>query len=155
MAIEHNVIVDAERHEPKGASTAAVGSVYVSDGATSGSWAFVPMTLHTTITDISTAAGSVVYIPLPFEGTVTSIYSCISGAIGTADATLTAKINTTAITTGAITVATAGSAAGVVDTVTPTGANTFTAGQYLTIETDGASTNTVSAAITFYVTRTS
>jgi hypothetical protein len=113
------------------------------------------MTLHTTITDISTAAGSVVYIPLPFEGTVTSIYSCISGAIGTADAILTAKINTTAITTGAITVATAGSAAGVVDTVTPTGANSFTTGQYLTIETNGASTNTVSAAITFYVTRTS
>ena len=36
--IEHKNIPDAGRHEPKGASTAAAGSVYVSDGAGSGSW---------------------------------------------------------------------------------------------------------------------
>lgn len=38
MAIEHKDITDGQRHEPKGASTASTGSVYVSDGAGSGSW---------------------------------------------------------------------------------------------------------------------
>lgn len=36
--IEHKDITDANRHEPKGASTAAVNSVYSSDGAGSGTW---------------------------------------------------------------------------------------------------------------------
>lgn len=35
---EHNVLTDPELHEPKGASTAALGEVYVSDGAGSGTW---------------------------------------------------------------------------------------------------------------------
>ena len=38
MAIEHNVITDPNIHEPKGASSAASGTVYVSNGAGSGSW---------------------------------------------------------------------------------------------------------------------
>lgn len=38
MAIEHKDIPDAGRHEPKGASTASAGQVYVSDGAGSGTW---------------------------------------------------------------------------------------------------------------------
>lgn len=36
--IQHRDIPDAQRHEPKGASTAAAGTVYVSNGAGSGSW---------------------------------------------------------------------------------------------------------------------
>lgn len=38
MAIEHRDIVDSQRHEPKGASTAVASTVYVSDGAGSGTW---------------------------------------------------------------------------------------------------------------------
>lgn len=38
MAIEHDAISDGERHEPKGVSGAVLGSVYVADGAASGSW---------------------------------------------------------------------------------------------------------------------
>lgn len=37
--IQHRDIPDAQRHEPKGASTAAAGTAYVSDGAGSGTWA--------------------------------------------------------------------------------------------------------------------
>lgn len=36
--IEHKDITDANRHEPKGASTAPINSVYSSDGAGSGAW---------------------------------------------------------------------------------------------------------------------
>lgn len=38
MAIEHKDIVDAQRHEPKGASTALSSTVYISNGAGSGVW---------------------------------------------------------------------------------------------------------------------
>jgi hypothetical protein len=41
MAIEHKNITDAERHEPKGISTATVDKVYFSNGAGSGSWGLV------------------------------------------------------------------------------------------------------------------
>lgn len=35
---EHKTLPDAELHEPKGAATAVAGTVYISDGAGSGSW---------------------------------------------------------------------------------------------------------------------
>ena len=39
MTIQHSAIADADRHEPKGITTAAAGSVYVSNGdTTSGTW---------------------------------------------------------------------------------------------------------------------
>lgn len=38
MTIEHKDIVDGQRHEPKGASTALTGTVYVADGLGSGVW---------------------------------------------------------------------------------------------------------------------
>lgn len=50
MAVEHVDIADGERHEPKGASTATSGQVYVSDGAASGSWS-KPAASNTTIVD--------------------------------------------------------------------------------------------------------
>lgn len=38
MAIEHDVIASAERHEPKGVESATANQVYTADGAGSGSW---------------------------------------------------------------------------------------------------------------------
>lgn len=38
MTIEHKNITDGNIHEPKGASTATVGQIYISDGAGSGTW---------------------------------------------------------------------------------------------------------------------
>jgi hypothetical protein len=38
MTILHVNIADADRHEPKGISTATAGQVYVADGAASGDW---------------------------------------------------------------------------------------------------------------------
>lgn len=42
MAIQHKDIPDADLHEPKGVVTAALGAVYIADGAGSGDW-IVPM----------------------------------------------------------------------------------------------------------------
>lgn len=102
--------------------------------------------------DISTAGQ--VYVVSPVAGDISAIYSVIDGAIATADATLTAKIGGTDVTGGAITVTQSGSAAGDVDSATPTAANAVTAGQAIEIETDGASTNTVPVSLTIVITPT-
>lgn len=58
--IEHKDIVDAERHEPKGASTAANNTVYSSDGAGSGAW----QKIKNVNLDGITAAGTLGYFLL-------------------------------------------------------------------------------------------
>lgn len=58
MGVSHNNLTDPDLHEPKGASTASIGSVYVSDGAGSGSWLVVRRNLvqHLDYPDISSTA---------------------------------------------------------------------------------------------------
>lgn len=107
------------------------------------------MALTVDMTDVSTAA--TVYVPSPIAGTIQKIYSIINGAIATADAVLTAKIGSTAITGGVVTIANSGSAAGDVDVATPTALNVLAVGDNLNIATNGASTNTVRATIVFLV----
>ncbi len=94
------------------------------------------------IADVSTAGQ--VYVPIHEDGFIKEISTALNGAIATANATLTAKIGGTAVTGGTITIIQSGSAAGDVDTAEPTGANEVSIGDTLEIETDGASTNTVS-----------
>ena len=106
--------------------------------------------ITTSIADISTAGQ--IYVVSPVAGTISKIYSVINGAIATANAVLTPKIAGTAITDGAITVAFSGSAAGDVDSSTPSALNTITAGAAIEIETDGASTNTVEVVLTIEIT---
>lgn len=101
------------------------------------------------IADISTAGEFVAYSPM--AGTISKITSCINGAIATADAVLTCKIEGTGITTGVITVANAASAIGDIDSVTPTALNVVAAGEYISVATSGASTNTVQCAVTFEI----
>lgn len=96
-----------------------------------------------TITDVSTAGQ--VYIPVngQMAGEVVEIRTVLNGAISGADAVITPKIGGTAMTGGAITIANASSAAGDVDSSTPSAANVVSAGDAIEIETNGASTGTV------------
>lgn len=103
------------------------------------------------LSDISTAGQT--YVVAPFAGEIVKAYSVINGAIATADAVLTLKIGGTAVTGGTITIANASSAAGDVDSCAPTAARSVTDGQAIEIETDGGSTNTVSAEITILIRR--
>jgi len=105
------------------------------------------------IADISSASSTFIVMP---ACTVTNIWTVIDGAIITADAAITFENNAgTALTGGAITIATASSAAGDVDTCATTANNTFTEGQKLEIITDGASGNAVLARVTIKATRSS
>ena len=75
------------------------------------------------------SADATYYLVSPWAGAITGIRTVIDGVVSTADITITAKIISTGMTNGVVTIATAGSAAGDVDTATPTAANVVTAGQ--------------------------
>ena len=93
---------------------------------------------HVTIT-LGTADDPEAFVVFHRACTVTKIYTAIDQALTTADEVLTFKNNAgTALTSGAITITQSGSAAGDVDSSTPTANNTFAAGEKMEIETDGA-----------------
>lgn len=75
------------------------------------------------------SADTVYYAVCPHAGTINKIWTVIDGAVLTADITVTAAIGATPITNGVVTIATAASAAGDIDSATPTAANVVTAGQ--------------------------
>lgn len=67
---------------------------------------------------------------VPFNARLVRAYSVTNGAVAAADVTVTLKNNAgTALTNGAITIATAASAAGDIDSCEPTANNVFTQGQ--------------------------
>ena len=150
MTVQHSVITDPDVHEPKDASTASVGQVYVSDGAGSGTWDMnYPLTALVVEMDITDVADF--YVVAPFACAIEKMYSVISGAIGDADKTFTLSIDGTPVTSGAITVAYSGSAAGDVESCTPSANNTASAGEAIKIAAAGASTGTVSARLTLVI----
>lgn len=82
------------------------------------------------------------------DGTVKKLYSVIDGALATGDATLTGKIGGVAITNGAITITQAGSAAGDVDSATPTAANVISQGGTLEVTVGGTNSAARKARVT-------
>ena len=98
--------------------------------------------LTTDILDLS-AAGTL-YIPVPDGGRIIKVITALSKAITTADEDITIK---TAQGTVApvLTIATSGSAAGTVDSITPTSNNYVEEGGAIEIENDGASAGTLTA----------
>ena len=98
------------------------------------------------ITDVSTSGSF--WVVSPYSGTIEAIYTVIKGTIATANAGLTFEIGGVAVTGGGITIAYSGSAAGDVDSSTPTAARIVTAGQPIEIITDGASTNSIRTTVT-------
>lgn len=100
--------------------------------------------------DVSTAG--TVRVAVPDGGKVIKITSVLGGTIGTADAVCTAKVGTANMTGGTITIAN-GSGAGAIDSCEPTGANEVIEGDFIAIETNGASTGTHSAHFTVVIRR--
>lgn len=124
------------------AATAAAARTTLGGGANK-----IPLTVTAT-----TLVGTGVYrVVTPVAGTVTKIYSVIDGALTTGNATLTGKIGTTAITDGALTITQAGSAAGDVDSATPSALNTVSAGDVLSVTVGGTNDAAVSAKVTFLI----
>ena len=88
--------------------------------------------------ELSLTDGTYQLFPFPKAGTITKIYTVLrAGAVATNDAVCTFRINTTNITNGVVTVATAASAAGDVDVASPSAANVVAAGDYLSCVVSG------------------
>ena len=91
-----------------------------------------------------------VYVVCPFSGNVTKVYSVINGALTTADEVLTVK-NNAGTSMGTITITQSGSAAGDVDSLTPSSNNAVTAGQVIEIETDGGNGSATICTLTILI----
>lgn len=107
-----------------------IGSALIAPGAL-GKQSF----LTVDIADLSAEAAYQVVSPV--AGTVAKIYSVIDGAVATADVTITPSIAGVDITDGVVTIATAGSAAGDVDSATPSAANAVAVGQAIKLTVTG------------------
>lgn len=132
--------------------TATAAELNILDGVVSTAAELDSFHLTVDMTDIS-SAGSV-WVVSPYAATIEKLYSVISGAITIADAAITMEIAGVAVTGGALTIAFTGSAAGTVDSTTPTAANTVTAAQAIEIITDGGSTDVSRATFTLVMKRT-
>ena len=103
------------------------------------------------IHNISTAGSS--FVVAPDSGKIIKIYTTIKNSISSANAGLSFEIGGTAVTDGGITIAHSGSAAGTVDSSTPSGANYVAEGQAIEMITDGASSTSCECEITFVIRR--
>lgn len=164
--IQHVNITDPQIHEPKGASTASSGTVYVADGSGSGSWQVLALAslnwtsvqaeiqsdlndgsldvigdlyLSAVIEDISTA-GSVL-VPVPDNCTVVGASLVLGGPISTANAAVSFKNSAGAGMGTPVTVPYTSSAKGDQYSFTATGNNVLTGPTWIEIETDGGSTD--------------
>ena len=146
----HSTLTGADLHEPKGVAAATAGQVYQTNGAGSGSHVNNYYTLLVTISNVSSA--QTVYVPFGFAGTVKKITSVLKNAITVADATITAK-NSGGSSMGTLTIAFSGSAAGDIDTLSPSSNNTFSADDFITVETDGGSTTAAELVLMIEVLR--
>ncbi len=149
MSQEHVNIADGERHEPKGIAAATVGEIYQADGSESGDWKQPTVALTVKMEDISTAKS--VWVVAPFAGLIETIYSVISGAITSADCGLTAELAGVLVTGSGITITQSGSAAGDVDSATPSALNVVAAGDAIEIISDGLSSTAIDAVITLVI----
>ena len=92
-------------------------------------------------------AGGIVWTVSPYAGTIEKIYTVIDGAIATANAGVTVELGGTLVTGSEVTIAHTSSAAGDVDSATPTALNIVAAGGAIEIIADNATTNAVACRV--------
>lgn len=161
---EHNTLTGSNLHEPKGidsASTGDAGKVLTPSSSSSGTGELryladseitdKPSYISVYLPGIDTTTEY--YIPCPMAGDITNIYTAIDQSFTGADNTLTCKINGTGITNGVVTITQSGSAAGDVDTATPSANNAVTAGDYIQVTSGAEATSTLNAYISFVIER--
>lgn len=93
--------------------------------------------------------GTVSYFVAPRLGTIVGIAACPQAAIATGDATLIPDIGGVAITSGTLSLAFIGTAAGKPVRVVPTGANTVSTDDIIRITVGGTNSTATSARVVF------
>ncbi len=128
MAVEHVDIIDSECHEPKGASSALINQVMVSDGAGSGSYKYQTAALNVHLDEIADSRVSVVS---PVAGEIETIYAVLQDDV-TGIPLMAASINNVDVGDSTIGFF-GGTAAGDVGSAIPTSNKTVAAGDVIEI----------------------
>lgn len=177
--VQHVDITDPDIHEPKGAAAASGDTVYVADGAGSGTWQQITLSqisataqsdllqdvedgiLDGTISSLDAevfvnaeipdiSTLDTILVPIPVNATLIQAHVVLQGAITVADAVVTfTDASDNSMGTG-ITVAFTGSAAGDSYTFTPTANNALTGPTYMKVKTDGGSTTAQKLFVTLH-----
>lgn len=154
MATAHSTLTGADLHEPKGVAAANADEIYIANGSGSGTWTSGDnnIYLQLELDDVSSASST--WLPSPCTGTITKIQTILHGAIAGSDAAITSELNGVAVTGGALTITQSGSAAGDIDTTSPSNNRTLAVGTKIEIITNGGSTNAIRLSIILTVTPT-
>jgi hypothetical protein len=161
--VAHASLTGANLHETKGAAAASADTLHYADGAGASGWRKLTVAsvdtssikqvnkkeFTYTIDTLNTAASY--YWVCPYAGVISKVWSVIDGALTGANAVITFEIANVAVTNGTITITQAGSAAGDVDSCTPTAARTLSAGQALEIICDGGASNDIKCTLTIEI----
>ena len=158
MTIQHAALTGADLHEPKGITTATAGQVYVADGSGSGDWTdplsdinnLNAFDVNGHLDDVS-SPNSEYRIRFARDCVLTNLYFVLSGAITGTDSVVSLYRDGVLLGQSA-TIAVSGSGDGVKTTLNLSPTYTFTAGQVLTVKTNGASTDTAKLYFTGRVT---
>lgn len=151
MTIQHGDITDPDIHEAKGVAT-ALNNSFLKANSGVGEWAFDEDFIDLDITNVVTVA--TYNLIMPHTGTIIKMYSVIDSGISTGDATLQLKIAGVNVTNGLITITQSGSAAGDIDSATPSALNTATQGQLISVTVGGTATGTARAHVSIIFLRT-
>lgn len=74
MTIQHAAVTDPNIHEPKGASTALVDTVYVADGLGSGVWTLLPTPSNMVAEEVLRAANNSAVTPVALDTPIKLTY---------------------------------------------------------------------------------
>jgi hypothetical protein len=151
MTIQHSAITETNLHQPKGVSTALDGQVPLAASSLQ-TWAFPIFTLSLDIANLDTDTSY--FVPVPYAGDIVKWYTCIDGALGTADCSLQLEIDGTLVTDSEITITQSGSAAGDVDSATPSAALSVAADGDIEVVVSGTNTLAIRCHVTIIFQRT-
>lgn len=151
MAVEHKNLTGDQLHEPKGVETAAAGSVYVADGAGSGTWSDPAESINNInlfsmeqrFDDLGTA-GSIIF-NVPYKSELKAVNILLYGPIDV-DTAITVYINGV-LFADSLTIAAAGTTAGQKKTLAVTTPHSIPAGSLVSITSNGASTVVTKAEV--------
>lgn len=151
MAIQHKDIQDPDIHELKGVVVAPAGSFPKAVGGIS-VWAFDEDFIDLDISTLNVTADY--HLIMPHTGTIIKAYSIIDAPIGTNNTTIAMSTGGVAMINGTITIPFAGSAAGQINSCTPTGGNTVAAGSAIKLAVNGTSTGATRCHVSIIFLRT-
>lgn len=132
------------------AITSTAAELNILDGVSASAAELDECYVTTHFTDVGAASSA--YVASPCAGSLTKVYTTVWGTLANGAADMSVYANGILVSPASFLIA-SGAVAAEVDTYTVTAGGTLTAGQALTITSDGGGDGTVAATVTFVITR--